>query len=79
MATGSLPGSYWDWASGRSFRYVKDTEEQPDGDNDEEGTEKARPSGAREDPSFAPSDLTIPFQLATADGLKTPFTNFVRG
>ncbi len=24
-------------------------------------------------------DLTIPFQLQTADGMRTPFTNYVKG
>lgn len=82
MASGRLSASYWDWRSGKTFRYVKDTEEQPDDGAEgsgQDGSRRLRPSATIADADFAAGDLSLPFSLASADGLQTPFTNFVRG
>ena len=88
LAAGSLAASYWDWESGRRFRFVKDHEDVPEEDGGnaqgkdnatDDGMEKL-PLGRRVyNPTFEAADISIPFTLATADSFRTPYTNYVRG
>lgn len=75
LASGHLSSDYWDWQSGKSFRFVKDHEDTPE----EAAGEKASVGREVQDAGFRAAELTIPFQLASADSFRTPFTNYVKG
>ena len=86
LGGGRLDANYWDWESGRTFRFVKDLEEHPPApenqtpgseDQGAESTSEAQGSGS--DEGFQSSSLAHSFQLASADRLRTPFTNYVKG
>lgn len=76
LASGRLPEDFWDWESGRIFRYTKDTDDQAGTDSDPEGDGDANTQALE---GFTAAALEIPVRLAPADELSTLFTNFVRG
>lgn len=87
-AAGSLPADYWDWESGRRFRFVKDHEDVPE--EEEEGKDEGSQEGATDveelplgrrvwNPTFKGAQISHPFRLAPADSFRTPYTNYVRG
>lgn len=100
LQSGRLPASFWDWAAGADFRFVKDEdalgaeEGQNGGSNGDADMPQADVGAAHGDSgraadgacsgngaasSISGADLSSPFVLCSADELKTPFTNYVRG
>lgn len=83
LATGRLLSTFWDWESGRTFRFTRDTSEAGEANenanssgDEADGKRTGDPLAREGDDDFRASDLAIPFALAAADGLRSAFTNY---
>jgi 2',5'-phosphodiesterase len=74
LREGVLSSGFWDWRLGAAFRYDRDGVADA-----EPGSPLPPPDPAAPGDGLAPVDLALPFRLAPADGLATPFTTWVRG
>lgn len=88
LASAKLPADYYDWECGKIFRFVKAHEDQVEAEEDDHDKPSVSDEAAEQNltlgrpivnPTFQAAQVSIPFQLAAADGFRTPFTNYVRG
>jgi 2',5'-phosphodiesterase len=93
LQTGRLSRDHWDWRCGASFRWGKGEEEYADEPSSEGAAAKAAAAAAAAKPapdgnavadanlpSVVGVDVSVPFgPLRSADGLRTPYTNYTSG
>eukprot|EP00803_Ostreobium_quekettii_P002086 evm.model.scf_565.5 EVM.evm.TU.scf_565.5 scf_565:12776-26338(-) len=81
LQQGRLRADYWDWKDGALFKWDKSEEGcQLEGSKLEDDME-VEDNGSNEmtdGKAVYGVDVAIPFKLRSADGLETPFTNYVR-